>query len=220
MCRFLLAQSSQTLPAQALLAKFSQMCEQSKCLDGDDQGDGWGLAYLDQQNNWQTNKFLEPIWQNSSQIKIPPTRQLVLHARSATFAHHKDLLEFNQPFSDGERVFVFNGLVRGVKFARPIPGQIGSQKIWSLLQAHLDSQANPQTALEKTVQEIQNHTREIVALNLGLATKDRFWAYCQYKPQPTDYYQLYQWTDDTTHLVCSEPLLDYQFQLLVQKQVI
>ena len=64
---------------------------------------------------------------------VPSCRVLAVHARSASFARHKGVLDYSQPFVDGRHAFVFNGLLfRGVSFPARDDRAIGSQRIWDL----------------------------------------------------------------------------------------
>lgn len=204
MCRLLLVQSSQSVKPKALLTKFAQMAEKSKTLDGDWQGDGWGIAWLDEKNKWQVKKSLQPIWKETKVFgEFPQTSLFVAHARSASFPHHKGIIEFNQPYISDKYAFVFNGLLRGVSLPS-IPGKIGAEKIWFLLQQEL-KKSNPQEALEKTKQLLTTISKEIVALNIGLATRENIYSLNHFTKHP-EYYFLHEWNEGNSKVVCSESL--------------
>jgi predicted glutamine amidotransferase len=212
MCRFLLANFSQPTQTQDLLNKFADMCRLSKSLDGDDQGDGWGVVYW-QDRQWHQISSLKPIWLEVERFsEIPETSMLVAHARSASFPDQKGILAYNQPFVSGQYAFVFNGLVQGVKLPRPIPGRIGSQKIWYLVREFLQQGQSPQSALRSTTELLRTHSQRIQALNLGLATPEGFWASCDYDDPSSDYYQLQTHEGPRSKIICSEPLPGYDFQ--------
>ena len=137
MCRFLLVKfKNKTSPAD-VLNSFAKMSEQSRTLDGDWQGDGWGVSWKDDKGEWQTTKSLSPIWMDKGVFpEIPPTSMLAVHARSASFPSQKGIIEFNQPFVEGGMAFVINGFLRGVNL-KNINGTIGAQKIWNLLKEEL-----------------------------------------------------------------------------------
>ena len=204
MCRFLLVKFDHSSEPQTLLSKFATMSQKSKALDGDWQGDGWGVAWLNEENMWQVKKSLSPVWEDTSVFPtIPSTRILVAHARSASFPHHKGVIEFNQPYISGKYAFVFNGLLRGVSLQN-IPGKIGAEKIWSLLQQELKESA-PQEALEKVKKLLIENSKEIVALNMGLATPEGIYSLNHFTKHP-EYYSLHQWNEDSTKIICSETL--------------
>ena len=48
MCRFLLLSSDEPCEVREVMEQFARMCEQSTCLDGDWQGDGWGVAWWEE----------------------------------------------------------------------------------------------------------------------------------------------------------------------------
>lgn len=204
MCRFLLAKFDQPTKPQRLLERFANMSKASKALDGDWQGDGHGIAWIDENNNWQRRTSLDPVWQIPAAFAdIPTTTTLVAHARSASFPYHKGVLAYNQPYLFGEYAFVFNGLLKGVSLP-PIPGVIGAEKISYLLQEALKTRG-PTEALEYLKQFLTAHCREIIALNVGLATPNAFYSINQYSIHP-DYYRLHSWQEDGVTLTCSEPL--------------
>jgi predicted glutamine amidotransferase len=203
MCRFLLAQSKNLIKPQPLLEEFASMAEKSKALDGDWQGDGWGVAWLDNHNQWQLQKSLLPIWKDTKKfITIPQTTTVVVHARSASFPQHKGILAFNQPYIDGEYAFVFNGLLKGVQLT--IPGKIGAEKIWYLVKQQLQSK-NPQEALDFVKKLLLKNSKEIVALNMGIATPERIFSVNYFIKHP-EYYQMYFHEDEQIKLICSEEL--------------
>ena len=107
MCRFLLARFHEPIQPEGLLKAFSDMSEKSKALDGDWQGDGYGIAWIDPVLGWERRTSLAPVWQETDHFKdVPATRTLVAHARAASFAHHKGVIEFNQPYLFDRYAFV------------------------------------------------------------------------------------------------------------------
>src|SRR3989344_4992469 len=136
MCRFLLVKSKKLIKPQKLLLQFAQMAKKSRALDGDWQGDGWGVAYKNQK--WEIHKSLNPIWQDENTFnKFPKTDLFLVHARSASFPKDRGVIEFNQPFIYKNYAFVFNGLLRGVRLPMKVSGRIGAEKIWFLLKKYL-----------------------------------------------------------------------------------
>ena len=138
MCRFLIVRSAEAFDPGPLFRAFAEMARLSRAPDGDRQADGWGAALQDPSGGWLSRKSLRPIWQDGEALdEIPAGRIFLLHARSASFSDQKEMLEFNQPFVEGRRAFVFNGLLKGVAFPRPLEGRIGAQKIWALIRGLL-----------------------------------------------------------------------------------
>lgn len=217
MCRLLMASSNEPLNSKALLEVFATACEKAVAPNGDLQEDGWGVAWLDTEDNWQTKKSLHPIWKDSASFSsVPNTKLLVVHARSATFPGEKGDLSFNQPYIAGKYCFVFNGALKGVKLDRPVPGKIGAQKIWSLLQEQLKVNS-PADSLEKTENYLEQNSREIIALNIGIATPDSLSAICKYTAHP-EYYTLH-YSENTVKVICSENLQGYELEDIQNNQV-
>lgn len=210
MCRFLLARSKEKFNAVPLLEKFSMMSKKSKAYDGDWQGDGCGVSWLEN-NEWKIKTSINPIWETVEQFSnIPQTTHVVIHARSASFPQHKGILEYNQPYVWKNYAFVFNGLLKGVALPYHLAGTIGAQKIWSLLKKFLAAYP-PQLALQKTVDTLNKHTREIQALNIGISDSNRIYMYSQFNSH-SDYYNLRTYEANDLKIICSEDLDGISFK--------
>jgi hypothetical protein len=206
MCRLLTARFTKPTQPRAWLDAFARMSQASKSLDGDWQGDGWGVAWLTSEKIWHTYHSLAPIWEDQAAFKrVPETASIVAHARSASFPHQKGILEYNQPYVFGPYAFVFNGLIKGVSLP-PIPGRIGAEKIWHLLREEL-AQHPPTKALKKLTNRLTAHSKEVWALNIGLATPDDHFSLNQFVRHP-EYYTLHRWETPEGRFCCSEPLLE------------
>ncbi len=204
MCRLLTARFNQPTNPRRLLTAFADMSQASKSLDGDWQGDGWGVAWLTKNGTWETHHSLSPVWEDREAFeRIPETLRLVAHARSASFPHQKGVLEFNQPYVFGPYAFAFNGLVKGVSLPA-LPGRIGAEKIWHLLKQELE-QHPPDTALQRLKEVLIANSREIAALNIGIASADDTHSLNHFSRFP-DYYTLHTWEHETGKITCSEPL--------------
>lgn len=204
MCRFLLVKSKIPIKPSTLLTQFAKMAKTSKAPDGDWQGDGWGIAWVDGNNHWQLKKSLLPIWQTTQFFsRFPKTSTFVVHARSASFPSHKGIIDFNQPFVSGSYAFVFNGLLKGVSLP-DIPGKIGAEKIWHLLQKELQKNS-PSEALKKTKALLLKNSKEIIAINIGLASFHRVYALNYFTKYP-NYYALHRYQKNGLEIISSEPL--------------
>lgn len=219
MCRFLLAKSVTAFSPAILLEKFSDMSQKSKALDGDWQGDGWGVSTKNVDGSWKTYTSLSPIWEESNTFtSLQPTTHLVVHARSASFPSQKGILEYNQPFIQGNIAFVFNGLLKGVSFPTPIAGTIGAQKIWTIAKKHLQEMTVSE-ALSQTIQTLNKHTKTIQALNVGITDGTSIFAYNQYMDFP-EYYSLHLHKEKTLSFIVSEPLEGYPSHPIQPKKII
>lgn len=216
MCRFLLITSKKPLQPAVFLQSFAQMAQNSHALDGDWQGDGWGLCYRIN-TDWNRYTSLSPVWTDTKIFSSFPAAQLFLaHARSASFPKDKGQIEYNQPYTQGKYAFVFNGLLKGVAFPTPLPGQIGAQKIWSLFLQQ--QKTSPISALERTVSLLRQHTKRIQALNIGISDGTRISVYSQYAAHP-EYYGLHVANTPEYSAVCSEPLPDIPFTPLPPEKI-
>jgi predicted glutamine amidotransferase len=224
MCRILLIKTSKPESQTELLEKFASMCEQSKAPDGDWQGDGFGISWLDESQNWQIVKSTEPIWNERAMIeKVPKSKIIVAHARSATFK--SQMLDgdtsYNQPYTNEDFSFVFNGHLEGVKLSRKIDGKTGAEKIWNLLNEKL-VKSNPAKSLGEILAERENDTKKIHAMNIGISDKINIYGLCRYEPNDIlpDYHKLRYYSDENIKIICSEPIGDYQFSYLKNSEII
>ena len=108
MCRLLWVRAAQPFRISDHLVHFAALSRDSS----EYQGHGWGCAWL-QNNQWQIYRNISPIWQEDIS-HFGTTTLLVAHTRSA-FRDEGISVENNMPFFDGERVFIFNGELHGVR---------------------------------------------------------------------------------------------------------
>lgn len=217
MCRFLLAKSNKAFSPKQLLKDFAQMAEKSKAFDGDWQGDGWGFSWLDKNNKWQLYRSLKPVWKDQSSFdSFAKTSMYVIHARSATFPQHKGYIEFNQPYMNNTCAFVFNGYLKGVTLS--IPGKIGAEKIWYLLQKTL-KEKKPVEALEKVKNILKKNTKIIQALNIGLSDGKNIYAITYYTMHP-EYYRLCYLKTRELSVICSEPIGEYNLSQTISGSIL
>ncbi len=202
MCRFLLVKSKKTIDPVPFLRDFADMAKKSKAFDGDWQGDGWGVSWLDDKG-WNRYRSLKPVWQDTAAFdRIHSTKLLMVHARSASFPQHKHNIEFNQPYIENPYSFVFNGFLMGVRLS--LPGKIGAEKIWNYLKTLL-LKKNPVDALEKTGLLLKKNSRTVQALNIGLSDGKHLYALNYFTKHP-QYYRLHRHKDSNLSVICSEPL--------------
>jgi len=205
MCRFLLLAAPTPCDIHPFVVQFAQMCQHSAGLNGEGwQGDGWGVAWWHERDGWQVQHSVVPIWTETDALqRLPPTRHLLVHARSASFAHHKGNIVYSQPYVSAPYAFVFNGFLRGVRFPRRVPGAIGAEKIWSLVREQLTQDVPPQQALAAVYAVLARHSRDIQACNMGLSD-GQMYVFYNGNPHERAYYQLHQAHQGTLHMVCSE----------------
>lgn len=213
MCRFLMVKSKFAFQPGKLPVAFSEMCRKSRSLEGDWQGDGWGLSYLSDSGNWVVKKSIKPVWEEEAKLKsLPAGRFFLFHARSSSFPEQRNCLDYNQPFCSEPYSFVFNGFIKGICLPFPVRGEIGSQKIWNMLQSYLRSEP-PEKALGRLKETVIKHSRGVQAMNVGLADKQNIYALCYYSSHP-EYYALWSFESPSLKLISSEPLPPYDFKPL------
>ena len=224
MCRFLVVKSSRSTNLQPILSSFIVMAKKSHAFDGDWQGDGWGYSWLDKNNNWKIYKSLLPIWQDTHLTSLPTeivnqiymSKILIVHARSASFPQHKNVIEYNQPYITEPYSYVFNGLLKGVSLS--LPGSIGAQKIWNLLQEQIKKH-RLENALERTKIILQKNCKELQAINIAFSDKKNIYTLCYYSKHE-EYYQLHHYKESKFQFISSEPLLGYSSTPIFSNQII
>ncbi|MBM3283199.1 hypothetical protein FJY90_03005 [Candidatus Gottesmanbacteria bacterium] len=227
MCRFLLIKSRRKLKPERFLSDFALMCQKSHAPDGDWQGDGWGIAIKiqkssrsnrDKNQNWEVYKSLNPIWKDQKQFSYFSEANLfVVHARSAGFPQHKGNLGYNQPYVAGSVCFVFNGMLHGVRLPGPVEGEIGAQKVFSLLRRELKNNTG-EDALRILDKTLLAHSQKIEGMNIGLIKDNKISILCEYADNAS-YFSLFYSSNTGLTLVCSERLGNYQWKTMKKSEV-
>ena len=192
MCRLLVVRSLEPFDPVPHLVTFASIAKNSK----EFQGHGWGCAWKDGGEQWQIYRNVRPIWEDDPS-RFPRTSLLVAHARSA-FEDKDIVVENNMPFTDGERVFIFNGELRGVKLQEQ--GRIGAEKIFNFIRRF--DHGDTLSALKKAVGIIRNRTRSIRAMNIILV-KGRTVYLSTYFTGDEDYFTL-RYREVPELIICSE----------------
>lgn len=194
MCRIFSRRADQPFSIDETLAAFAAMSRDSK----EFQGHGWGMAWRDH-GAWRFFRNLDPIWEH------PPTgfghtRMLLIHARSA-FRNEGICIENNMPFSDGEKVFIFNGELHGVRIKAE--GRIGAEKIFNYVRRF--DQGDTDAALRKATDIIRRRSDYVRAMNIIMSDGRRFYVTNDFGEDP-DYFTLYRREYADGVAFCSQPL--------------
>ncbi|KKS98744.1 MAG: hypothetical protein UV73_C0001G0265 [Candidatus Gottesmanbacteria bacterium GW2011_GWA2_43_14] len=217
MCRFLIIRNKVKTESNRLLTDFANACRRSLTPEGDQQGDGWGVAWL-KEGNWQIKKSLRPIWEETEVLAhITAAEMFVIHARSAGFPSQKGILAYNQPYLEKNLCFVFNGMARGVKLPYQLEGIIGAQKIFSLLKRKMLAM-KPVEALWEIRSELISHADKIESLNIGLIVDKSIYALNEY-PGENDYFQLYSFKNEFHTVIGSMPFGSFPWEKLSRSEL-
>ena len=209
MCRLLWLRAPKPVQVTQHLEAFATICKDSS----EYQGHGWGCAWLDD-NQWRFHHSITPIWQDALD-GFNDTSLFLAHARSA-FRDEGIRVENNMPFTNGNRVFIFNGELSGVRIRES--GRIGAEKIFNYSNRFSHLGALP--GLQKTVEVIEKRTRYIRAMNLIIATPQQSLLSTQYN-ENQGYFQMHRASTDRFKIVCSEPyhLPDAKWQTIENRTV-
>ena len=226
MCRFYLIQSNTPINPGLYLPQIAETIQANTALDGSPQADGWGIAYLDSHHVWQIEKSPKPIWDDETRFSIyPSSHRFVIHARSTDQQVFK--LAHNQPYKlqwknkqtglQQEAVFCCNLALKGMKrrqiekkIGQRLTGEIGAQKVASLIRHFLACGKTKEVALLDVVHLIQQYGSDIQVANMGLMDKTGLAAACLYgvpSPQSSRYaqnhYRLQHYRDDSVQMIGS-----------------
>ena len=194
MCRLLSVRSGRGFEMGEHLEAFAEIARNSR----EYQGHGWGCAWLED-GGWRTYRNLAPVWEDPWR---PPRRTTLMlaHARSA-FRNEGISVENNMPFSDGERVFIFNGEIRGVRIRER--GRIGAEKVFNFIKRF--DQGHLTQALERGLGVIERRSRYVRAMNLVIAdTSARIWVASRFNEDP-DYFRMCRATIGGALVISSKP---------------
>lgn len=211
MCRYLMVRSDAAIGPASLIEPFAEMSRITPAPDGDPQADGWGFAWIDASGRWNLRRFPDPIWESSARFgEFPESRCFCVHARSASSPELKNNVEFNQPFVEEGHAFVFNGFLQGIALPYPVPGRIGSQKIWSLLRARLTRDGAVES-LGQLTGFLNRHSRRVQAMNIGLTDGRFLYGLNQYADHE-EYYRCRVHVSPGLRMICSGSLDGFDFQ--------
>lgn len=194
MCRLLCVQGRDDFELAGHLDAFAVIARESR----EYQGHGWGCAWLED-GGWQLYHDITPIWEDPWR---PPGRAklLVAHARSA-FRDEGIRVENNMPFTDGERVFVFNGELYGVRIKER--GRIGAEKVFNFVKRF--DRGDFRLALQRGLGVIEKRTRRIRAMNLIVADRSaRVHVAMNFREDP-EYFRMHTTESDCVRIICSDP---------------
>ena len=194
MCRLLSVRGDEPFDLREHLEAFTEVARNSR----EFQGHGWGCAWLEA-GRWRIYRSIIPIWKDRNR---PRGRSLLLlaHARSA-FRNEGIRVANNMPFFDGERMFLFNGELRGVRIRER--GRIGAEKVFNFVKRF--DRGDLRLALERGLPLIEKRTRYVRAMNIVVVDAAlRVTVASRFNEDP-DYFQLRRATVGGADVLCSEP---------------
>ncbi len=192
-CRLLAVTSDRPLDVDRHLGAFAKLCRESR----EYQGHGWGCAVW-RAGVWERYRSLTPIWEDAFRPG-GEVRTLVAHARSA-FRDEGIEVENNMPFLGGDRAFIFNGELSGVRLS--VEGRTGAEKIFNLV-GRVD-RGDLAEAVRQSVGVLQKRSARIRACNLILAEPGRFHVHSLFDGEE-DYFTLFRRTRGGETVLCSGP---------------
>ena len=193
MCRLLCVRGDEPFDLEEHLDAFTEVARNSR----EFQGHGWGCAWLED-GRWRIYRNITPIWEDRNRPR-GRSRLLLAHARSA-FRDEGIRVANNMPFFDGERMFLFNGELRGVRIREA--GRIGAEKVFNFVKRF--DRGDLRFALERGLSLIEKRTRYVRALNVVVTDASlRVTVASRFNEDP-DYFQMCRATVGGARVLCSE----------------
>ncbi len=193
MCRLLFVKSDAPVSMQHHLEKFAQTARNSP----EDQSHGWGCAWLESEK-WQFYHSIKPIWEDRFE-RFEPCDYFLAHARSA-YRNEGIEVHNNMPFDDGERIFIFNGELQGVRIREA--GRIGAERVFNFIKRF--DNGDMELAIQQGVDHLVRKSRYVRAMNFIIATANEAWVSTTFNENP-EYFQLHAKLIDGTYIVSSAP---------------
>ncbi len=197
MCRILCVRGVEPFDIAPHLAAFAQLARESR----EYQGDGWGCAWIDA-DGWRLHRDISPVWEDAS-APTGRTTLLLAHARSA-YRGEGIRVENNMPFFDGQRAFIFNGELHGVRIKER--GRIGAEKVFNFVKRFADGDMG--LALERGLDAIEKRTRYVRAMNLVVADAAGEVHFATRFSEDPDYFRMHVSRGDGVRILCSTPYPD------------
>ena len=193
MCRLLYLHAAHPVSMRNHLERFALTAKHSP----EYQGHGWGCAWM-KSDQWNFYHSLKPIWEDDFGQFID-SDYFLAHARSA-YRNEGIAIQNNMPFTDGDRVFIFNGELRGVRIREE--GRIGAEKVFNFVRRHNSGDALD--AIQTAVRLLTDKSRYVRAMNFIIADKQNAWLNSQFNEFP-EYFQMYELLQDGVHTISSAP---------------
>ncbi len=179
------------------------------------QGDGFGIAYFNEDKKLKILKSLKPIWAASDLIqKIPYTDFVLVHARSAFGENTIGDLDNNQPFGDKDFLFAFNGNLQGMRLK--MEGKIGSHKIYNFFKNKIKKNPNLsfETLMKQNTEYLCKKAKYVKSFNLIAVKGEEIYIHNQYGAQENaNYFDMWVSQKDKNLIVSSERLDYYDMQI-------
>ena len=218
MCRLLCVRGDEAFEMEEHLAALARIARDSS----EYQGHGWGCAWLEgdrlegdgqrggvpggsgaggegKRGRWRFHHDISPIWEDAAR-PAGRTTLLVAHARSA-FRDEGIRVENNMPFSDGERIFAFNGELHGVRIRER--GRIGAEKVFNFLKRF--DRGDFTAALTRGLDAIERRTRYVRAMNMVVADTGRRVHIASRFHEDPGYFQMHTAEVDGARVISSQP---------------
>jgi len=194
MCRLLAMTSNQVTDLKYSFKRISEFARRKK------HGDGWGIAWLDEQGKFQVAREEESIWNSQkakSLIEKLRSKLIVVHARKGQNKSKQNCHPFLRKAIGQEWIFAHNGSLQIAEPKNHKPeGETDSEQFFCNFLDTIEEISNNKESkfepkiVEEALRETIKSTQVKTALNSTLASKNFLYALKLYKVKPY-YYTLY-----------------------------
>lgn len=187
MSRFIFINKKQRFDIEENLKAFAALSEDNPTPEGNWQGDGWGISWVDPYLKWRDYRTFISIWKNTEFMHIfMPSNTFLLHVRTLEVAEEYISEEHNLPYSTDELTFVFDGELTSTEAIKE--SQLPADRIWEKIKSL--NRENLESEFRQLCESIDLEKENLKAANLVLSDKNNLYVYNKYNPEFEYYYQI------------------------------
>ncbi|MBP9758755.1 hypothetical protein KBD45_03600 [Candidatus Dojkabacteria bacterium] len=210
MSRILVINKKERFDVEENFKIFAEVSENNPTPDGNWQGDGWGISYIDPLLKWRGFKTFVSIWKNIGFAHIfMPSNIFMLHVRTLIVEEEYVSEENNLPYFNDELSLVYDGDQLESKIDKSVKPLI--DRIWEQIQ--IVDKSNLESEFKTICEQINLEAEGYKAFNLVLSDKQNMYVYCKYNPEAESYYQIHYFTNELKTIISSQPLEIEDMQL-------
>lgn len=201
MTRFLVINKKERFDIEETLRIFAEASENNPTPDGNWQGDGWGISYVDPYLKWRGYKTFVSIWKCMDFFNIfMPSNIFMMHARTLEAEEQYVSEDHNMPYYNDEISFVFDG----VEDEQQINLEDGYffDKFWGKI-LQLD-QNDFETGLRELCNGITLNKVGLKAANFVISDKKNIYIYSKTENHNNAYYKLKYQINENQIIIASQ----------------
>lgn len=203
MSRFLFINKKERFDIETDLTVFAENAEMNHTPEGNWQGDGWGISWLDPLGGWREFKLFMPIWKNKDFLYMfTPSNTFLMHVRTLAAEEEYISEEHNLPFTNENISFAFDGDL--IESEIGTANKLIADKFWETIKTF--DLNNLENEFKNFCENINLETEALKAANLVLCNKENVYVYSKYKTELESYYQLNYVIDENKIVFSSQEM--------------